>query len=287
VQTRTGILSGGRWSVEAGPALAQDTYTARASGRDDSGNPTASAPHTFAIDTTPPHSSATSASAAASGAISVAYQAADAGPAGLSRLELFAKGPGDSAFRVVATNTSPAPTGALAYAAQHGAGAYDFYTVATDRAQNREAPPGSPDATATIAAPPTVVTPEPTPSSAPPFAAGLRPDAKQSIRSIRRRGLATSLTCSAPCVATITLRLPAQIARRLGLTQAAKPVTIGRVRAQVSGPGTRRKVRVKLQRRMGDAIAPLRTVTLRIEAKFTPAAGGPTQLRLRTVVLRR
>src|SRR5205823_1170289 len=54
VETLTATRSGGSWSVEASPALAEGTYTVRAHQTDAVGNTGLSAPRTFTVDTTAP-----------------------------------------------------------------------------------------------------------------------------------------------------------------------------------------------------------------------------------------
>ena len=54
VQTLTATRSGGTWTVDGSPALAEGTYTAQASQADDAGNTGTSAARTFTVDTTAP-----------------------------------------------------------------------------------------------------------------------------------------------------------------------------------------------------------------------------------------
>jgi Ca2+-binding RTX toxin-like protein len=55
VQTLNATRSGGSWSVDGSPALADGTYTARAEQSDAAGNTGQSGAHTFTIDSTPPN----------------------------------------------------------------------------------------------------------------------------------------------------------------------------------------------------------------------------------------
>ena len=54
VQTLTATRSGGTWTVDGSPALAEGTYTAQASQADTAGNTGTSAARTFVVDTTAP-----------------------------------------------------------------------------------------------------------------------------------------------------------------------------------------------------------------------------------------
>ena len=60
-------------------------------------------------------------------------------------MELWAEAPGASSFSKVATDTIPVSGGSFSYAAPAGDGSYSFYTVAIDKAGNREAAPSTPD----------------------------------------------------------------------------------------------------------------------------------------------
>src|SRR5215211_1927938 len=106
----------------------------------------------FAVDATPPSSSANSPAYPASGNFEVSYSASDSGAAasGLGKVDLYAKGPGDSSYSKVASDSSPGASGSFDYSAAKGEGAYSFYTVATDRAGNAEASPSGADSTTTL-----------------------------------------------------------------------------------------------------------------------------------------
>src|SRR5439155_12063861 len=81
-----------------------------------------------------------------SAAITVSYSASDTG-SGLGSVELWAKAPGAGAFSKVATDSTPGATGSFSYTAAAGDGDYGFYTVAVDKAGNREAAPATADST--------------------------------------------------------------------------------------------------------------------------------------------
>src|SRR5205823_2342683 len=99
---------------------------------------------TTVVDTTPPSSHATSPAYANTTTISVGYAASDSG-SGLDAVELWAKGPGDSACGKVATDNPQGASGSSSYSAS-GEGTYEFYTRAVDRAGNYEDAPATADA---------------------------------------------------------------------------------------------------------------------------------------------
>jgi hypothetical protein len=125
---------------------------------------------TATVVATNPSSSATAPAATNSSSIEVDYTASDNSGSGLDSVDLYAKGPTDSAYTKVGTDSSPAASGHhFSYTATEGDGDYSFYTRATDKAANVEDPPGSPDATTTLDSqkptPPSNATPPSIPSS--------------------------------------------------------------------------------------------------------------------------
>src|SRR5207245_11550285 len=86
-----------------------------------------------------PHNSSTPAS-------TVSYSASDTG-SWLGSVDLWAKAPGAGSFSKVATDSTPGATGSFSYTAAAGEGDYGFYTVAVDKAGNREAAPATADST--------------------------------------------------------------------------------------------------------------------------------------------
>ena len=284
--------SAAAWSVDASPALADGTYTADASQADAADNVRRSSAHTFVVDTSAPRSEAARATLTAAGSIDVTYDARDVGPAGLHKVELYARDPRGGAFGLAASRTAPAATGTFTFAAAAGAGTYAFYTVATDRAGNREAAPATPDASATTQSAPPPSPPPPSPPGAEPsepaLAVTFKSPAKQRIAHVLRRGLATTLSCSAPCTARIVVRVPAPMAAKLGLARRGRSAVVGRARTEAAGSGAHQAVRVKLRKPARRAIAPLRKLALRVEANVTrTAGGGPALQSARAVVLRR
>src|SRR5439155_1392111 len=77
--------------------------------------------------------------------ISVQFSASDSSGAGLDKVDLYAKAPGDSGYAKVATDSSPTSSGTFSYDAAAGDGTYRFYSVATAKAHNAEALPSSAD----------------------------------------------------------------------------------------------------------------------------------------------
>src|SRR5207245_2068357 len=106
----------------------------------------ATADSTTKLDTSVPSSSASSPQYSSSSAITVTYSASDTG-SGLGSVELWAKAPGAGSFSKVATDSTPGATGSFGYTAAAGDGSYAFYTVAVDKAGNREAAPATADST--------------------------------------------------------------------------------------------------------------------------------------------
>jgi hypothetical protein len=117
---------------------------------DRAGNREADPPHppdtTTTVDMQAPTSAASSPAYSTSTTIQVDY-AADAFPSGLDRIELWARAPGETHFSEVATDTSGGAGGSFGYTAAAGDGSYSFYTVAVDRAGNREPAPAEADTT--------------------------------------------------------------------------------------------------------------------------------------------
>ncbi len=118
------------------------------------------------LDTAPPTSNASSPALSASTSFSVSYTAADnSGGSGLAKVDLYAKAPGQSSYTKVASDTSGNPSGSFSYTAAAGDGSYSFYTLATDKAGNVQAVPGTPNATTLLdTAPPTSKASAPTSS---------------------------------------------------------------------------------------------------------------------------
>ena len=102
------------------------------------------------VDVTAPQSQASGPATSSTTAISLTYTASDnAGGAGLSAVELWAKGPSDASFALVATDTTPNTTQSFSYTAG-GNGTYAFYTRASDGVGNTEAAPATPDVTTVV-----------------------------------------------------------------------------------------------------------------------------------------
>jgi parallel beta-helix repeat protein len=99
-------------------------------------------------DTTPPTSQASSPQYSNSAGFTVSYTAADnPGGSGVATVDLYAKGPTDSAYTKVASATSPSGSGSFNFTATEGDGPYSFYTIATDQAGNIQPTPANPTTT--------------------------------------------------------------------------------------------------------------------------------------------
>jgi hypothetical protein len=107
------------------------------------------------IDKTKPSSSASSPAFNNTATIHVTYTASDnVGGSGLDSVELWVKGPSDSGYTQVATDATPGASGSFDYAVPASGGdlvdgTYRFYTIAVDKAGNREATPSTPDGATT------------------------------------------------------------------------------------------------------------------------------------------
>jgi hypothetical protein len=100
------------------------------------------------VPTRKPSSSASAPALTNAATIRVDYTARSTGSA-LAKVELYARTPGGG-FAKVATDAAPAASGHFSYTAAAGDGAYDFYTLAYDRAGNLEPAPAGADATTTL-----------------------------------------------------------------------------------------------------------------------------------------
>ena len=114
---------------------------------DNAGNTESEHTATVKIDTTTSESKAFSPTYNNATTIPVSYTASDPGTdhSGLAKVELWAKGPSDSSYHKVATDSSPGATGSVSYTPTQGDGSYAFYTVSEDAAGNREAVPTAAD----------------------------------------------------------------------------------------------------------------------------------------------
>ena len=124
------------------------------------------------VDTVNPSSAACSPAFDSDGTFAVTYTASWTRTSGLADVELWAKGPSDGAFALVATDTGVGIDFTFPYTASQGDGTYEFYTRAHDLAGNYEdAPGGADDSTIVDTLPPTVLSinrlspPSPTNSS--------------------------------------------------------------------------------------------------------------------------
>src|SRR5207253_3152942 len=141
----TDTTGGGSFTYEA--AAGDGSYAFYTVAVDKAGNredAPAAADATTLLDTQAASSSASAPQSSASSTITISYGAADSG-SGVDTVELWAATPSAGGFSKVATDTSG--TGSFTYDATAGDGSYAFYTVAVDKAGNREDAPGTADAT--------------------------------------------------------------------------------------------------------------------------------------------
>ncbi len=128
-------------------SVADGLHAITARAVDTSGN-FAESMHKVLVDNTPPTCSASSPAYSKSTTWTVSYTASDnAGGSGLAEVALYAKGPGQSTYTNVASTSSESASGSFSYTASAGEGSYSFYTIATDKAGNVQATPGTPNAT--------------------------------------------------------------------------------------------------------------------------------------------
>jgi hypothetical protein len=133
--------------------LAEGSHTFQVRAVDKAGNtdPTP-ASFTWLVDTKQPSSSASSPPFNGSSTITVQYTASDPSPSsGLDKVELWAKGPNDTAYSKAATDDAPGSSGSFSYDASEGQGSYSFYTRALDKAGNYEDPPFAADGITIVA----------------------------------------------------------------------------------------------------------------------------------------
>jgi CRISPR/Cas system type I-B associated protein Csh2 (Cas7 group RAMP superfamily) len=131
----------------ASPATGTFTFTAEGAGQshtftvtDAAGNSSSATVSGVNIDKTAPTSQVYSPHFTAATTIAVGYTDSDPlannSASGVARVDLFARGPADSAYAQVDTVANPGATGSFTYTATEGDGNYSFYTVATDNAGN-------------------------------------------------------------------------------------------------------------------------------------------------------
>lgn len=108
---------------------------------------------------------------------------------------------------------------------------------------------------------------------------------RQSIRSIRKRGLLATFRCSRSCSANLRLVAPRAIARRLRLGSGGA-VTLGHIKGRTKGTRAT-NVRMKVSRRVGQALQRSRAVRLELRASAKDASGATTTARRGVTVVRR
>src|SRR5207237_1146686 len=119
------------------PALADGTYTVRATQNGTAGTGTSTS-STFTVDTAHPDSAAPTSAAtspsSSTGNVTVSFTASDGSGLGVSSVQLYVKPPGANGWALAGTVNSPGAAGTFSYPADAGNGAYGFYTIAVDKA---------------------------------------------------------------------------------------------------------------------------------------------------------
>jgi chitinase len=146
----------GSGSLAYSPSAGDGVYRFYTVATDRAGNAEAApatpdATTTVAVDTVAPASAAGTLALYTTGSPfpPIAYTASDSGPSGLASLELWVRAPGAASYALSATNAAPGASGSFTFVPTID-GLYRFYTVAVDRAGNREAAPGIADASTTL-----------------------------------------------------------------------------------------------------------------------------------------
>ena len=138
------------------PSEGNGSYSFYAIATDNAGNtqtvPT-SAQSTTIEDQAAPSASASSPQYDRTGSFTLSYSASDTGGSGLKSVQLFAKGPSDSAYSAVGSSVTLSGENASGnfptYTASEGNGSYSFYAIATDNAGNVQTTPASAQSTTT------------------------------------------------------------------------------------------------------------------------------------------
>ena len=117
---------------------------------DHAGNTEAVQSKDIKIDKTAIPSQASATNYSNTSPITVNYSTTNAAgdTSGLAKVELWAKGPGDSAYSKVGEKTTA--SGSFSYTVNQGDGDYRFYTISEDNAGNREVQPPSANAIVTV-----------------------------------------------------------------------------------------------------------------------------------------
>jgi hypothetical protein len=140
--------------------------------------------------------------------------------------------------------------------------------------------PAPPSPPVVLSPPPVVVPADHTP---PALSFALAP--KQTVRSVRKRGLVFTLRSSEGATVRARAQIGAQIARNLGLTRRRRPLIIGSATGRLAS-GVTTRVRVKLSAAAIRALARPRSLVLTLRLDATDAASNTTKLTKRVSLKR-
>jgi hypothetical protein len=152
-QTTTSSAGSGSFSYSPSPSTSglYSFYTRAHDNNTNYESAPASADATTTLDLSQPTSQASAPGSSKSTTWSVPYTASDPGGTGLTDLELWVKGPGDSSYSLVSTVASPSTSGTVSYdSGSKGEGTYNFYTRVHTVSGVYEAVPGSPPDSTTV-----------------------------------------------------------------------------------------------------------------------------------------
>ncbi|MFL5781773.1 MAG: hypothetical protein ACJ760_10715, partial [Thermoleophilaceae bacterium] len=190
--------------------------------------------------------------------------------AGVERVELYAKGPRDSAYSMA--GSASAAEGSLAYQAGEGPGDYSFYTVAYDAVGHAEPTASQPGAVTTLIP-------------------RTRPVEVASGRLAGRRDGSIAVVLANPNPFAVTGRLTVETARAFAL-RAGGPERVRRVgtAAFAIAEGARATIEVPVRAALREAIARRGSIPVRIRRTASGAGGSSTLVtvaRLRAAAFRR
>ena len=256
LETLTTTRSGGSWSVDASPALADGPYTVVAHQSDLAGNDGVSAPRTFSVDATPPDTSVTGgpSGTVTSTDASFTFSATEAGSTFECRLD----------GATWAGCSSPTAYSGLAL------GDHTFDVRSTDAAGNLDATPASRSWTIVAGG-----TPPPPP---PPQSLALTLKRVKAKKLLKRGRLVIFATCDQACTLTVTGKLTVRVGHRL------RGYRVRRLVVHLAA-GKRTKLSLRLTKRGKRAVVRAlrkhRRVTVRLRGVATGASGTSASANLK------